>query len=130
MRAQEGNCEIAFLLLLDADEVLHGTSMFLFGCFAFVFLLLGPWSLLLYIGLLLCGFSSLPRKVSNLTKLVGSFAVGTAAFIVPVGSIEYENGLISIEEQVPHGDLLQNWVADIMYDVVAHSWYEVFDNIS
>jgi hypothetical protein len=25
---------------------------------------------------------------------------------------------------------LQNWVADIMYDVVAHSWYEVFDNIS
>jgi hypothetical protein len=61
MRAQEGNCEIAFLPLLDADEVLRGTSMFLFGCFAFVFLLLGSWSLLLYIGLLLCGFSSLPR---------------------------------------------------------------------
>jgi hypothetical protein len=61
MRAQEGNCEIAFLLLLDADEVLRGTSMCLFGCFAFVSLLLGSWRLLLYIRLLLCGFSSLPR---------------------------------------------------------------------
>jgi branched-chain amino acid aminotransferase len=70
------------------------------------------------------------EKVSYLTKLVGAFVVGTAAFIVPVGSIEYENRLISIEQQVPYGDLLQNWVADIMYDVVAHSWYEVFDNIS
>lgn len=60
MRAQEGNCEIAFLLLLDA-EVLCGTSMCLFGCFAFVSLLLGSWRLLLYIRLLLCGFSSLPR---------------------------------------------------------------------
>jgi hypothetical protein len=56
---------------------------------------------------------------------VGAFAVGTAAIIVLVGSIEYENWLIRIEQQVPHGDLLQNWMADIMYDVVAHSWYEV-----
>lgn len=48
----------------------------------------------------------------KLTKLVGAFAVGTAPFIVSVGSIEYENGLISIEQQVPYGDLLQNWVAE------------------
>jgi hypothetical protein len=61
---------------------------------------------------------------------VGAFAVGVAAFIVSVGSIEYENGLISIEQQVPQSDLLQNWVADIVYDVEAHSWCEVFDNIS
>ena len=28
-----------------------------------------------------------------------------AAFIVSVGGIEYENGLINIEQQVPYGDL-------------------------
>lgn len=66
----------------------------------------------------------------KLTKLVGAFAVGTAPFIVSVGSIEYENGLISIEQQVPYGDLLQNWVADIVYNADAPSQCEVFDNIS
>ncbi|GFG14814.1 branched-chain-amino-acid aminotransferase, mitochondrial [Aspergillus lentulus] len=61
-------------------------------------------------------------------RLVGLFAVGTAASVVPVREIQFKEETILVESsQSPYVSLLQGWMADITSGREQSMWTEVVD---
>ncbi|KAF7588179.1 hypothetical protein BBP40_006086 [Aspergillus hancockii] len=67
-------------------------------------------------------------KAAGEGRLVASFAVGTAASVVPVSEIHFKEEKIVVESNAsPYVSLLQRWMADITFGREQSTWAEVVD---
>lgn len=65
-------------------------------------------------------------EASEQGRLVGSFAVGTACFLVPVSHIEYQGRGITIPRgKFPHVSALRKWLTDITTGVESSDWGDI-----
>ena len=59
-------------------------------------------------------------------RLASVFIVGTAAFVSPVSHINFRGKELQIQtSNIPHIQLLRQWIADVMYGNVSNDWAEV-----
>ena len=61
-------------------------------------------------------------------RLLGAFAVGTAAFVNSVSQIDTPDQSISVvTDAVPHAALLHSWLSNVMYGTEKSEWTEIIE---
>ena len=65
-------------------------------------------------------------KASEQGRLVSSFVVGTACFLVPVSHIEFSGRGFDIpQDAAPHVPALRKWMTDLTTGVESSNWGDV-----